>query len=336
MSDSGLVISTQNAAGQNPPFDSVRLPPPPPPLSIPSPSENRRSPETFPTRSPTASPSKPGFAATLRMSQSAPGPVVQRQRVVIANKHGEKLVGLLHETGSSEIVIVCHGFRSTKEDRTTVNLAAALEKEGISAFRFDFAGNGESQGTFEYGNYWREADDLRAVIEHFNGANRVTSAIVGHSKGGGVVLLYASKYHDIHTVVNVSGRYDLKGGIEDRLGKDFMQTIKEDGFIDVKNKSGTISYRVTHESMMDRLNTNMHKACLQIDKKCRVLTVHGSADEIIPVADALEFAKIIPNHKLQIVEGANHNYSSHQAELTSIVSSFIKQALEEDREKPSQ
>jgi len=39
----------------------------------------------------------------------------------------------------------------------------------------------ESEGTD--GNYWREADDLRAVIEHFNGASRVTSAIVGHSKG---------------------------------------------------------------------------------------------------------------------------------------------------------
>lgn len=40
--------------------------------------------------------------------------VVQQQRVVIPNKHGEKLVGLLHETGSSEIVILCHGFRSSK------------------------------------------------------------------------------------------------------------------------------------------------------------------------------------------------------------------------------
>ncbi|KAI3412629.1 Hydrolase_4 domain-containing protein [Psidium guajava] len=269
------------------------------------------------------------------MSQSTHSSVVQPQRVVIPNKHGEKLVGLLHETGSSEIVILCHGFRSNKEHYMMVNLAAASEKEGISAFRFDFAGNGESEGTFEYGTYWREADDLRAVIEHFNGANRVISAIVGHSKGGRVVLLYASKYNDIHTVVNVSGRYDLKGGIEDRLGKDFMQKIKEDGFVDVKFKSGTISYRLTWESLMDGLNTNMHEASLQIDKNCRVLTVHGSADEIVPVADALEYAKIIPNHNLRIVEGAGHCYTSHQAEFTSIIMSFIKQALEEDREKSS-
>lgn len=62
----------------------------------------------------------------------------------------------------------------------------------------------------------------------------------------------------------------------------------------------------------------------------RVLTVHGSADEVIPVEDALEFAKIIPNHKLQIVEGANHSYTSHQTELASIVLDFIKTALQQD------
>ncbi|KAJ0089805.1 hypothetical protein Patl1_13483 [Pistacia atlantica] len=295
-------------------------------------------------------------------SQSSQNPVVKQHKLVIPNKHGEKLVGILHDTGSTEIVIVCHGFRSTKEDTTMVNLAVALANEGISAFRFDFAGNGplyyvefavwnclfgngayrefivvnalavmvESEGSFAYANYWREADDLRAVIQYFCGANRVISAILGHSKGGGVVLLYASKYHDIHNVVNLSGRYEMRGGIEERLGKDIMERIEQDGFIDVKNSTGSVEYRVTKESMMDRLNTNMHEACLQIDKECRVLTVHGSADTIIPVQDAHEFAKIIPNHKLHIVEGANHGYTKHQAELASVVLNFIKEGLKQN------
>ncbi|WCJ42697.1 alpha/beta-Hydrolases superfamily protein [Euphorbia peplus] len=43
--------------------------------------------------------------------------------------------------------------------------------------------------------------------------------MLGHSKGGDVVLLYASKYHDISSVINVSGCYDLTKGIEERLGK---------------------------------------------------------------------------------------------------------------------
>ncbi|KAH7533643.1 hypothetical protein FEM48_Zijuj04G0153400 [Ziziphus jujuba var. spinosa] len=238
--------------------------------------------------------------------------VVQPQKVVVQNKHGEKLVGLLHETGSVEIIILCHGFRSTKDSSVLANLAVALEDQGISASHFDFAGNGESEG-------------------------------------GNVVLLYASKYNDIHTVVNVSGRYDLKSGLEMHLGQDFMPIIKEEGFIDVKKKNveyshftystntlfmyvGNMDYRVTLESLTERLTTDMHEACLHIDKDGRVLTVHGTADEIVPVEDAYEFAKIIPNHKLHIIKKAGHGYTNkHRAEFASVVLEFINSSLQQDK-----
>ncbi|KAK4774955.1 hypothetical protein SAY86_009890 [Trapa natans] len=267
------------------------------------------------------------------MAEFSASSVITQQRVIIPNKHGEKLVGSLHETGSREIVILCHGFISNKEDTTMVNLAVALEKEGITAFRFDFSGNGESEGSFEYGNYSKEAEDLRTVVEHFNAANRVTTTVLGHSKGGDVVLLYASMYHDICSVVNLSGRYNLTRGIKEMLGEDFMEKINKDGFIEKMNKAGTMKYRVTKASMMDRLNTNMHEACLNIDKKCRVLTVHGSNDNAIPVEDATEFSKIISNHELQIIGGADHGYSLHQAELAVVVLRFIKSVLQECKDK---
>ncbi|KAL7136764.1 hypothetical protein ABFS83_10G052700 [Erythranthe nasuta] len=249
------------------------------------------------------------------------------QKIIILNKRREKLVGVLHETESPQIVVLCHGFRSSKESKLVVNLARVLEEEGISAFRFDFHGNGESEGSFQYGNYSSEVEDLRAVIEYFTGINRSTVAIVGHSKGGNVVLLYASKYHDIGAVVNISGRYNLKKGIEERLGANYLERLKKDGYIDVKLPGG-VQYRVTKESMIERLNTNMHEACLSVDPKCRVLTVHGSADEDISVEDAeLGFAKIIPNHWLEIIQGADHRYSKHQDELAAPVLKFIKDCL---------
>lgn len=51
----------------------------------------------------------------------------------------------------------------------------------------------ESDGSFQYGYYWREADDLHAVTQHFNEANRVVSAVVGHSKG----ILTCSLYQQV-------------------------------------------------------------------------------------------------------------------------------------------
>lgn len=216
------------------------------------------------------------------------------------------------------------------------NICGALETEGISAYRFDFSGNGESDGSFAYGNYMKEVEDIYAVVKHFNAANRTVSAIVGHSKGGDVVLLYASKYHDMRTVVNLSGRYDLKKGIAERLGEDFMERIKKDGYIDVEcQKTGKVLYRVTEESLTDRLNTDMHEASLKIEKYCRVLTVHGSADEIIPVEDAYEFSKILVNHKLHIIEGANHSFSEHQEKVVPVVIDFIKSCMQQNSESCS-
>ena len=33
--------------------------------------------------------------------------------------------------------------------------------------------------------------------------------------------------------------------------------------------AGSVDYRVTEESLMERLNTDMHEACLKIEKDCR-------------------------------------------------------------------
>ncbi|GLJ05580.1 hypothetical protein SUGI_0020680 [Cryptomeria japonica] len=271
----------------------------------------------------------PNLLITMAEGNSSNGqkpfPVIVQERITIPNKDGVKLVGLLDDTGSKDLVIICHGFRSSKESGTLANLATALTSNGISAFRFDFSGNGESGGEFLFGNYWNEVEDLRAVVLYFSGKERKVNTIIGHSKGGNAVLLYGSKHHDIvGTIINISGRYDLTKGIEDRLGKDFERRINEDGFIDVTNKDGNVIYRITKESLMDRLQTDMKSAALSIPKSCRVLTIHGSKDEIIPITDAFEFDKLIPNHSLHVIDEANHSYTFHRNDLASVVLNFIK------------
>ncbi|KAK8509085.1 hypothetical protein V6N11_049439 [Hibiscus sabdariffa] len=263
------------------------------------------------------------------MAQTLPAqnPVIEQRRVMITNKHGEKLVGLLHESVSKEIVVLCHGFKSSKGDIVLVNIAAALEKEGISVFRLDFVGHGESEGSLLFADFDREVDDIRAVVQHFSGENRVVSAILGHSKGASLALLYASKYHDIRVIVNVSGRCHLKRD----LTEDFVEKIKKDGHIDIMNKKGNVDVRVTEQDLMNILTADMREACRKISKECRVLTVHGSADKINPVVDALAFAEVIRNHQLHIIEGADHRYTSHQTELTAAVVKFIKSALQQDK-----
>lgn len=57
-----------------------------------------------------------------------------------------------------------------------------------------------------------------------------------------MVVLYASLYGDVPVVVNLSGRFYLEKGVEERLGKEFLDRINKEGYIDVVNKSGKLLY----------------------------------------------------------------------------------------------
>nr|GEW67589.1 alpha/beta hydrolases superfamily protein [Tanacetum cinerariifolium] len=137
---------------------------------------------------------------------------IHHKREIIQNKYKENLVGILHETGSKEVVIMCHGYRSCKDKIPMVNrnLAVAFTNKGISAIRFDFAGNGDSGGSFQYRNNYRAVDDLRSVIQCFEQEKWFVTAIIGYNKGGNVVLFYALRFKDVNNVVNISRRFDLK------------------------------------------------------------------------------------------------------------------------------
>lgn len=56
------------------------------------------------------------------------------------------------------------------------------------------------------------------------------------------------------------------------------------------------------------------------------MIVHGTMDQATPYEDAYSFAKATPNHKLHVIEGANHRYSEHLDELTEVVWDFIKES----------
>ena len=140
------------------------------------------------------------------------GRALRREKVAILNGKGLKLVGELGDTGSKDLCILCHGFRASREDPTVVSLSRVLAGAAFSTYRFDFTGNGESEGSFAYGSYWREAEDLRSVVNYWRFRAWRVVALIGHSKGGNAVLLYASKYGDVANIVNISGRFDLTIG----------------------------------------------------------------------------------------------------------------------------
>lgn len=119
-------------------------------------------------------------------------------------------------------------------------------------------------------------------------------------------------------------------GIGGRLGgKKGLKKLYQEGVLDVFNKDGNFEFRVLKKDLEERLSTDMHRACLEIPETCRVLTVHGSADETVPPEDAQEFAKRIRNHVVHIIHGADHNYNQQQLEVATLVVNFLQLHLQQ-------
>ncbi|MCK4786450.1 MAG: hypothetical protein KAV87_22015, partial [Desulfobacteraceae bacterium] len=75
-----------------------------------------------------------------------------KEKIFFKDSKGNKLCGILSNPTSQKekpIIILCHGFSTSKEGRTYVRLEEILNSSGISTFRFDFFGHGESEGIFE-------------------------------------------------------------------------------------------------------------------------------------------------------------------------------------------
>ena len=59
--------------------------------------------------------------------------------------------------------------------------------------------------------------------------HRKVAAVVGHSKGGDVVLLYAATHDDVPLVVNLAGRFDMQRGLVERFGAETLAKVDQLG-----------------------------------------------------------------------------------------------------------
>jgi pimeloyl-ACP methyl ester carboxylesterase len=99
-------------------------------------------------------------------------------------ENGQKVATVHHKADSDKWVFFCHGFGSNKEG-SYEKRAERIVEEGWNAVRFDFRGNGESDGEFIENGLSSKIMDLETVIEHFGPEKYV---LFGSSFGGKVVF----------------------------------------------------------------------------------------------------------------------------------------------------
>ncbi|CAN0576967.1 unnamed protein product, partial [Ectocarpus sp. 12 AP-2014] len=159
----------------------------------------------------------------------------------------------------------------------------------------------------------RERGDLRAVVLRLRELGWNVDCVLGHSKGVAAVLRYGEAFDGVTLLVNVAGRFDTSETL------DRFRFTEEQW--DQLEKTGSFEWNVGGRHLTIKKSDFEELAALDMKKtaaailRSKVLTIHGTEDETIPVANTYEFDKVMLNNELVVVEGATHRFPTEPERL---------------------
>lgn len=246
---------------------------------------------------------------------------VEWHRVVFPSRRGARLVGCWHPGGGSRLVILCHGMESSKEGDKSVALARALVAEGCDALRFDFSFVGESEGRFADLTVSGEVDDLAGAWAFARDRVRGRIGIVGSSLGGTVAVLFAAEEGAVAAVATIAA-VAAPGARALALPSAERDRWRRDGSYDLH---GT---RVGRAFLDDIERLDVLAAARRIS--CPMLITHGTADTIVPCADARALADAVgAAAEVRMYAGVDHRFSDpdRRRELITDIATWMRARL---------
>ena len=259
-----------------------------------------------------------GFRVPRNPEKTDPGRLgLTFQTLSIPTVSQKRLFGwLLPVPGATTTLVILHGWGGNAEQM--LPMALPFHQAGMNILLVDARNHGHSDRD-SFSSLPRFAEDLENVIEWLKRTYPEYSrkiALLGHSVGGGAVLLAASRRSDIDAVISVSAFAHPEW-----MMRRFLKRVHIPAplitFV-IRYVEWVIGYR--YEEIAP-INTICHI-------KCPVLLVHGEADRTVPLEDALTIKhRCKQSHiRLLTVENAGHESVEkirlHEEELVQFLQDF--------------
>jgi len=220
----------------------------------------------------------------------------------IRNAQGEKLDYAYHSAQGDcpFTVIIGHGVTANMNRPFVEALAKGLAMAGIPTLRFSFSGNGDSEGRFEDSCVSKEVEDLGAVIDSVKAKGRRV-AYVGHSMGGAVGVKRAAADDRIELLVSLAGMVHTAKFAE----VEFSEETPGSGFMWGKEDCPL------SQAFVDDMNQIGSVLGLGAQIKVPWLLVHGTVDDVVPIAESREiFAQARDPKELFEIENCDHVFDA--------------------------
>ncbi|CCZ58736.1 hydrolase alpha/beta domain protein [Clostridium sp. CAG:710] len=220
-------------------------------------------------------------------------------------------VVLLHGWGQNIAMMKPIGDRLQKNHRITI---------------LDFPGFGESEEPKTALTVYDYCEILEELLKKLKVKKPV---IMGHSFGGRIAIIYASR-NEVEKVVLFGSpciRKEVKPSLKLRMLKSLKKIPginKLEGF--AKNHMGSRDYKNASEIMKKILVNVVNEDLSEYAKKINVptLLIWGDRDTEAPVEDAKELEKIIPDAGLIVLPNSTHYaYLENLPQVINILNNFL-------------
>lgn len=228
-----------------------------------------------------------------------------------------------YNEGGSNPLIFLHGWGQNIEMMLPV---AKPFIENHDVIIIDLPGFGKSEEPKYAWNVNDYVEMLHTLIQKLKLKN---VSLIGHSYGGKISLLYASKY-DVDKLVLFASPY--KKEIQRESIK--LKTLKTLKKVPVLNKLenfakkhiGSTDYKnaspIMREILVNTVNLDITEAAKKV--KCPTLLVWGTNDEAVNISEAYELENIMKDAGLVIYEGLTHYaYLEDLGKTISVLKSFL-------------
>jgi dienelactone hydrolase len=225
-------------------------------------------------------------------------------------------------SSSRPAVLLLHGFKGFRSWGFFPTLADRLARAGFTAVTYSASGSGvDAKGEFAFpdrfgrNTYSAELADLRTVLGALWEGQLGTAAptalgLMGHSRGGGIAVLQASRDERVGALVTWSSIATV-----DRWSPETKADWRARGRLDVVNQR-------THQMLplfldvleeVDKQKANrLDLEAAARDVKAPWLLLHGEEDDSVPSAESerLHAANGKATTELKIVNGTGHTFGA--------------------------
>ena len=249
------------------------------------------------------------------------------QQLLIEGKHLKPIVTDVFYAETKQpkkIIIFCHGYKGFKDWGAWNLMAEAFANAGFFFIKFNFSHNGGTAEqpidfpdleAFGNNNYTKELDDLERVLDwisnnsnYNNEADIYDISVIGHSRGGGIVLIKATEDVRIKKVISLAAVSDI-GARSSVIGD--LENWKKDGVKYVVN--GRTKQQMPHfyqfyenfKENEERLNIQKAVEKIAISQ----LVIHGDKDTSIALDEAYKIHSWNRNSVLEVIENADHVFN---------------------------